>query len=470
MGDSIDRAARVLVVYYSATGHVHALAKAVAEGGEQVGADVRLRHVEELAPEMLISQNQAWGRHRSEVSDEPTASLGDIEWADGIAFGTPTRFGNVAAQLKMFVDQAGQLWEEGKLINNVMTAFTSAQTDHGGQESTILALANTFFHWGAIVLPLGYTVHEVFAAGGNQYCASFTSGIRVGPPDPETMAVAVAQGRRLARVAQVIGLAQEQGLLRRAGLRGGSTGRPRGRTLKPGRDRYRSSLCALEFEAAAGILGVGGMLGPHPADKRLAGLNRVGRTHPGTTRPSFGRPPRSGCQLRDHGALQLANRSRGHRLGSERSCDHLPRRAVEQPDRTRLHRSDVAARHGLLHVRADSAAGARVHRGGDVPAAGPVVDRGHRICAAGRPSAGVLPRCRAQTRAVPARGSRATRGRFVTAQVASAGRLAANADDGGHGGGRERRGDRRLGGPCDRGSPDWLARRRARRRSDRRGG
>ena len=212
-GDTLDRAARVLVVYYSATGHVHALAKAVAEGAEQVGADVRLRHVEELAPEMLISQNQAWGRHRSEVSDEPTASLDDLEWADGIAFGTPTRFGNVAAQLKMFVDQAGQLWEEGKLVNKVMTAFTSSQTDHGGQESTILALANTFYHWGAIVLPLGYTVHEVFAGGGNPYGASFTSGTRVGPPDPETMAVAVAQGRRLARVAHVIGLAQERGLL-----------------------------------------------------------------------------------------------------------------------------------------------------------------------------------------------------------------------------------------------------------------
>ena len=189
------------------------LAKAVAEGAEEVGADVRLRHVEELASEMLISQNQAWGRHRSEVNDGPIASLDDLEWADGIAFGTPTRFGNVAAQLKLFIDEAGQLWEEGKLINKVMTAFTSAQTNHGGQESTILALANTFYHWGAIVLPLGYTVSEVFAGRGNPYGASFTSGIRVGPPDPETIAVAAAQGRRLARVAQVIGVAQERGLL-----------------------------------------------------------------------------------------------------------------------------------------------------------------------------------------------------------------------------------------------------------------
>jgi NAD(P)H dehydrogenase (quinone) len=174
--DSTDRAARILVAYYSATGHVHALAKAVAEGAAATGAEVRLRPVEELAPEQVISRNQAWGRHRSEVSDEPTASLDDLEWADGIAFGTPTRFGNVAVQLKMYLDQAGQLWQDGKLINKVATAFTSSQTVHGGQESTILALNNTFYHWGAIVLPLGYTVHEVFNGGGNPYVLTGLAG------------------------------------------------------------------------------------------------------------------------------------------------------------------------------------------------------------------------------------------------------------------------------------------------------
>lgn len=213
MGTSADRPARILVAYYSATGHVHAMAKAVAEGANQARAEVRLRPVAELAPEMLISQQQAWGRHRSEISDEPTATLEDLEWADGFAFGTPTRFGNVAAQLKMFLDQAGELWQQGKLINKVATSFTSSQTVHGGQESTILALNNTFYHWGAIVLPLGYTVSEVFNGGGNPYGASYTSGTRVGPPDADAAAVAVAQGRRLARVAQVIGLAQERGLL-----------------------------------------------------------------------------------------------------------------------------------------------------------------------------------------------------------------------------------------------------------------
>jgi NAD(P)H dehydrogenase (quinone) len=119
----------------------------------------------------------------------------------------------MAAQLKMFLDQAGRLWEEGKLINKVLTSFTASQTDHGGQESTILALNNTFYHWGAIVLPLGYTVHEVFNGGGNPYGASYTSGTRVGQLDPQTVACAVAQGRRLARVSRVIASAQDRGLL-----------------------------------------------------------------------------------------------------------------------------------------------------------------------------------------------------------------------------------------------------------------
>ncbi len=102
----------------------------------------------------------------------------------------------MAAQLKMFLDEAGELWQQGKLVNKVVTAFTSSQTAHGGQESTILALNNTFYHWGSIVLPLGYTVSEVFNGGGNPYGTSYTSGTRVGAVDADTLAVATAQGRR----------------------------------------------------------------------------------------------------------------------------------------------------------------------------------------------------------------------------------------------------------------------------------
>jgi NAD(P)H dehydrogenase (quinone) len=205
---------RVAVIYYSATGHVHAMAQAVADGAEREGAEVRLRHVAELADELLISQNQYWGRHRSEVENEPVAQLEDLEWADGLAFGTPTRFGNVAAQLKLFLDLAGELWQEGRLVDKVATTFTSSQTEHGGQESTILALNNTLYHWGVLVLPLGYTVEEALNGGGNPYGASFTSGDRVDSRvDEETMLVSRAQGARLARVARVMGAARKAGLL-----------------------------------------------------------------------------------------------------------------------------------------------------------------------------------------------------------------------------------------------------------------
>src|SRR5919197_636505 len=108
------------------------------------------------------------------------------------------------AQLKLFLDLAGELWERGALVDKVATSFTASQTEHGGQESTILALNNTLYHLGAIVLPLGYTVHEVFNGGGNPYGASYTSGTRVGHLNPETLAAAVAQAARLARVARVI--------------------------------------------------------------------------------------------------------------------------------------------------------------------------------------------------------------------------------------------------------------------------
>jgi NAD(P)H dehydrogenase (quinone) len=208
-----ERPARVAVIYYSARGNVHALARAVAVGATREGAEVRLRHVAELNQEMLISAKQHWGLHRSEIEDQPDARLEDLEWADGIAFGTPTRFGNVAAQLKLFIDLAGELWQQGKLIDKVATAFTSSQTEHGGQESTILALNNTLYHWGAIVLPLGYTVDEVFNGGGNPYGTSFTSDHHADGPDEQTLVVARAQGARLARVARVIGAAREAGVL-----------------------------------------------------------------------------------------------------------------------------------------------------------------------------------------------------------------------------------------------------------------
>jgi NAD(P)H dehydrogenase (quinone) len=202
---------KIAVIYYSATGNVHGLAQAVATGAEDAGAEVRLRHVEEIASELLISQNQYWGRHRSQVAEAPVATLDDLDWADGVAFGSPTRFGNVAAQLKQFIDQAGALWQAGKLADKVGTAFTASHTVHGGQETTILALNNTLYHWGMLILPLGYTVAEVFAAGGNPYGASFVTGHTVTGPDEQALAVARYQGRRLARFTGVLAEAGRKG-------------------------------------------------------------------------------------------------------------------------------------------------------------------------------------------------------------------------------------------------------------------
>lgn len=117
---------RVAVIYYSATGTVHALAQAVAEGAASAGATVRLRRVAELAPDSAIAQSSLWRRHADATTSIAQASVEDLAWADAFAFGTPTRFGTPAAQLKQFIDQAGGLWREGKLADKPVTAFTSA--------------------------------------------------------------------------------------------------------------------------------------------------------------------------------------------------------------------------------------------------------------------------------------------------------------------------------------------------------
>src|SRR2546430_15689962 len=109
-----DMTAKVAAIYYSATGTVHALAQAVAEGAASTGAEVRLRRVAELAPDSAIDQNPLWRRHADAATSIAEASVADLAWADAFAFGTPTRFGTPAAQLKQFIDQAGGLWREGR--------------------------------------------------------------------------------------------------------------------------------------------------------------------------------------------------------------------------------------------------------------------------------------------------------------------------------------------------------------------
>jgi NAD(P)H dehydrogenase (quinone) len=193
--------AKVAVIYYSATGAVHALAQAVAEGAVSAAAEVRLRRVAELAPDSAIDKNPLWRKHADATASMARASVEDLAWADAFAFGTPTRFGTPAAQLKQFIDETGELWQEGKLADKPVTAFTSAFNRHGGNEATLLSLANVFYHWGALIVPPGYTDPAVYAAGGNPYGTSFVNASPAGDgPDAATLDAARYQGQRLAEI------------------------------------------------------------------------------------------------------------------------------------------------------------------------------------------------------------------------------------------------------------------------------
>ena len=192
-------AVKVAVIYYSATGNVYRLAQAIEEGAREAGAEVRFRKVHELAPEEAIKSNQGWSDHALMTEDVPEAQLDDLEWADAYILGTPTRFGNVSAQLKQFIDTVGGLWFQGKLADKVVSGFTSASNAHGGQESTLLSLYNVFAHWGAIVVTPGYTDPVLFEAGGNPYGASSTE-----EPNEQELAAARYLGHRVAEKAALL--------------------------------------------------------------------------------------------------------------------------------------------------------------------------------------------------------------------------------------------------------------------------
>ncbi|MCW2606031.1 MAG: flavoprotein WrbA [Frankiales bacterium] len=200
---------KVSVVYYSATGSVYALAKAAAEAAEKAGAEVRLRKVHELAPQEAIQSNEGWSKHALETQDVAEATLDDLDWADAILLGTPTRYGLPTAQLKQFIDQTGPLWGTGKLVNKVCSSFTSAGTAHGGQETTIVALNNTFYHWGAVIVPPGYADAIQFQAG-NPYGTSHVSNNGANPPGETELAAIAFQATRATQIAAAlkVGLAQ----------------------------------------------------------------------------------------------------------------------------------------------------------------------------------------------------------------------------------------------------------------------
>ncbi|WP_163971457.1 NAD(P)H:quinone oxidoreductase [Oceanobacillus halotolerans] len=160
------------VIYYSSTGTNYQLAQWAEAGAKDAGAEVKVVKVPELAPEEAIASNPAWKDHYEATKDVPEATSDDIEWADAIIFSVPTRFGNLPAQMKQFLDTQGGLWANGKTVNKVVSGMTSAQNPHGGQEATLLALYTSMMHWGAIIATPGYTDPVLFGAGGNPYGTS----------------------------------------------------------------------------------------------------------------------------------------------------------------------------------------------------------------------------------------------------------------------------------------------------------
>ncbi|HAA43513.1 MAG TPA: NAD(P)H:quinone oxidoreductase [Ruminiclostridium sp.] len=197
---------KILIVFYSAYGHTYRMAEAVAEGAREVeGAEVILRRVPETLPEDLLKQIGAFDAAKA-FEHIPICTVDELAEADAIIFGTPTRFGNMAGQMRQFLDGTGGLWAKGALVGKIGSVFTSTATQHGGQESTILSFHTTLLHHGMIIVGLPYTFTEQNTLeeimGGSPYGAATIAGndgSRM--PSEKELAGARFQGKYVAEIA-----------------------------------------------------------------------------------------------------------------------------------------------------------------------------------------------------------------------------------------------------------------------------
>jgi NAD(P)H dehydrogenase (quinone) len=197
---------KILIAYYSLYGHMLEMAHAVADGAREVpGTDVRLRRMQEFeAVEKTIDGNDFMRQVRDRQRDIPVCTLDDLREADGMLFGSPTRFGNMTAQMKQLFDSAGSLWQKGELEGKPAGVFTSTGTTHGGQETTLLSMMIPLLHLGAIIVGVPYSYIGMIhtdARGGTPYGASTIAG-PTGElkPRPEDLELARLQGRRVAMI------------------------------------------------------------------------------------------------------------------------------------------------------------------------------------------------------------------------------------------------------------------------------
>ncbi|OKJ31517.1 NAD(P)H:quinone oxidoreductase [Streptomyces sp. CB01580] len=199
----MSTAVKLAVIYYSSTGFSAEIAKEIAEAGTKAGAEVRLLKTAELAPEAAIASNEAWAAHAAASAGIPVATPDDVEWADAVIFGTPTRFGNVSSQLKQFLDTLGGLWARGALADKVYSGFVTTATTHGGQESTLLALYNSIHHFGGLVVAPGYTDAVKFV-DGNPYGTSHVDAQGNNPIGDQTRDAARHQAERVVKIASAL--------------------------------------------------------------------------------------------------------------------------------------------------------------------------------------------------------------------------------------------------------------------------
>jgi len=196
----------IQVVFYSLYGHIYQMAEAVAAGAREVAdAEVGLYQVPELIPDDVLSKIGAKAA-REAFAQIPTAAVDQLAAADAIIFGTPTRFGNMTAQMRNFLDQTGQLWMKGALVGKVGSVFTSTGTQHGGQETTITSFHSTLLHHGMVIVGVPYSEARLMnmqeISGGTPYGASTLAGPDGSrQPSENELAIARFQGRHVTRIA-----------------------------------------------------------------------------------------------------------------------------------------------------------------------------------------------------------------------------------------------------------------------------
>lgn len=167
---------KLAIVYYSSYGTNHQMATIAAEAAKSAGAEVRLLKARETAPAEAVNSQDAWKGHLEATKDIPEATAEDMEWANAYLISAGTRFGVMASQMRAFIDTLGGVWGKGGLANKPISAMTSAQNEHGGQEATLQSLYTTAMHWGSYIVAPGYTDEVIFKTGGNPYGYSHTQG------------------------------------------------------------------------------------------------------------------------------------------------------------------------------------------------------------------------------------------------------------------------------------------------------